>query len=819
MLNLVKSNVVSYNKDKEEITLKTDNHTFGLTPAFTKFSPDLFQILDTGDYDRAKIPAIQNYLDNLINNGIVDGTRCYNPLFDGSSNRRNGCYVNVEENNTKDFFNWATIGIDLKDMPVSKIAKYIGLMFSTVKSWENIFPNNGLYETMSYPHPSTWGIFSDISVPAIGLFNCVNPNGTELKLYLQQDKEENKITDGVAYYVINDLSLSDHQRKELIKKIEAFTIRAPFVKGLVVPILLSALIKFFKNHPELSPIIKDAWGNKRNLLELKVITFKSVFKAWKCVANWEEYVERFDSYNHQVWVCVKAHGTRWASMPYQQLQTLNAYNEEIESFARLSYNFLLDNSKIGKIGKIIGGNLGKLVDLYPNLLSDDFVKEQLQRSWASRCKQMFGGRILHVSHNLFCAPDTIAVLEGLCGTKVNGVLPANKVHTASFSYNKKLGCTRCPHLDHAWATPINIDVPGEYRGFYLGTTIFYSANDNTMKLHQMDFDGDHSNVTDNPLLIEVAERSHEEYRDHCLLYAAMDDGNKQSGCKDYEQEFKELCRNAFKAPIGLYANTITKLWALKPAMLQNTEAARRLWIKLACLTRKGNTCIDEAGGHGKDTSIGIAEDAVNEFMIVKKPNFLRYAKGTINQDGEIVPVQDDRHEFKPTHTVDLYSALCRFMVPEHAQDVIDLSKVGPVNTLVFMSAGMSGRNLRKRLTGLIGDRDCMFNQLVVSAASEEQLIAESSSLKVVPDFKLDKAEMIELKIAEYALDHGCTLDDAIDLIAFNLFYKTKNNTPIVAMLKRWFFIAFGDRLIANVLKNKDVELGDIADYEEDDEEE
>lgn len=821
-INLVKSNTITFDNAAEAavaVTLLTENHAFGLTPAFTRFSPDYFQIIDSGDMDRGKIPAAQDYLDSLIDNGIQDGSRRYIPVFAGSSNQRNGQFVMCWDKIWSDVTAWCCAGLDCSKLPVGKLAKYMALMFSTVRSWDAVFPDGGLYGVFKYPHPSTWGVFSDVDVNAVGLFNKVTPWAVTKELVLSSDEETNKITDGIALFVLDDTQLNSHQRKELIKKAEDFTVRAPMVKGLFIPILKSTLIKWFEDHPEASVIQKDAWGNEQNLLDLQVITFKSVFKAWKCVKQWSEYVEGFDTYEHRVWVCVTAHGERWASMPYQQLQTLDASNEEIESFARLSYNFLLDNSSIGKIGKIIGGNLGKLVDLYPNLLSDDFVKEQLQRSWASRCKQMFGGRILHVSHNLFCAPDTIAVFEGLCGAKVSGVLPANKVHTSSFGYNKKLGCTRCPHLDHAWATPTNIDVPGEYHGFYLGTTIFYSTHDNTMKLHQMDFDGDHSNVTDNPLLIEVAERSHREYQDHCLLYAAMDDGNKQVGCKDYEQEFKELCRNAFKAPIGLYANTITKLWALKPAMLQNTEAARQLWVKLACLTRKGNTCIDEAGGHGKDTSIGIAEDAVNEFMIVKKPNFLRYAKGTINQDGEIVPVQDDKHEFKPTHTVDLYSALCRFMVPEHAQDVIDLSKVGLVNTLVFMSAGMSGRNLRKRLAGLIGDRDCLFNQLVVSAASEEQLIAESSSLKVVPDFKLDKAEMIELKIAEYALDHGCTLDDAIDLIAFNLFYKTKNNTPIVAMLKRWFFIAFGDRLIANVLKNKDVELGDIADYEEDDEEE
>lgn len=831
VINLVKSNTLSI-EDKStgaskangiNVTLHTENHAFGLTPAFTRFSPDYFQIVDTGDMDRGEIPAVQDYLDNIINNGIQDGSRRYIPVFAGSSNQRNGQFVMCWDKIWNDVTSWCCAGLDCSKLPVGKLAKYMALMFSTVRSWDTVFPDNSLYGIFKYPHPSTWGVFSDVDVNAVGLFNKVTPWAVTKELVLSSDKETNKITDGIALFVLDDTQLNSHQKKELIKKAEAFTVRAPMVKGLFVPILKSALIKWFEDHPEASSIQKDAWGNEQNLLDLQVITFKSVFKAWKCVKQWSEYVEGFDAYEHRVWVCVAAHGERWASLPYQQLQTLNANNAQIEELARTSASFLIDNAKIGKLGKIIGGNLGKIVDVFPDMLHDPFVREQLQRKWISRCKQMYGGRILHVSHNLFCSSDIVAVLEGLTGQPVHGVLPANTVHTQAFGYDRKLGCTRCPHLDNAWVTPRNIKVPEEYLGLYMGTTIFYSCNDSTMKVHQMDFDGDHSNVTDNPLLIKLAEYSHASYDDSCLLYAAMDDGTAPKTTSDYKTEFNELCRNSFKAPIGLYANTLTKVWALRNMMEKTSAQAKNLWVWIACLTRKGNTCIDEAGGHGKDSSVGIAEDVVEQFRRTKKPWFHGYAKGTINPQGQIVRADADyKYEFKPFHTVDVYSAICRMLVPTEAETVIDLSTYSTVYSREvatrIVRTLMKDSNVRTRRAAM-KDLSDTFADLVCAANHEEVLIAQSSSLAAVPNFTMDKVELIRAKCEQIALNCGYTLDDAVDILVFNLFYKTSASSAKTSMMKRWFFITFGDIVFENAQHNLSVELTTTDNYEDASEEE
>jgi hypothetical protein len=250
-------------------------------------------------------------------------------------------------------------------------------------------------------------------------------------------------------------------------------------------------------------------------------------------------------------------------------------------------------------------------------------------------------------------------------------------------------------------------------------------------------------------------------------------------------------------------------------------------VKLACLTRKGNTCIDEAGGHGKDSSVGIAEATVSDFRKVKKPWFHGYAKGTINPQGQIVRADvDTKYEFKPNHTVDQYSAVCRTLVPECAEDVVDLSAYPTMwNKEIaahIMAVLAADKQISERRRALVGLSE-LFDSLVLDANSEEVLIAQSSSLAAVPNFKTDKAELIRLKIEQLATNAGYALSDAVDVLIFNLFYKTKTSSARNAMVKRWFFIVFGDIVLANVERNLSAnadgaDYNDISAEEEEDDE-
>jgi len=814
MINVVKTNVIHFNVDEETmavaISLLGGNHAFGQTPLFASgFSPSSIQIVDTGDQERGKNPAIQDALDKFVDEGYTDRGFHYKPLWIGASNARNGEFVIAEDAEWERIYAWASCGLDLSKLPSGKMAKYLALMMSTVKSWNQIFPDGGDFGVFAYPNIEDWCVFKDVEVPAFGIFDMVTTETSRRKLILPQDGETNKITDGGLYYVIDDTKLSWEARIAILQNAEAFTVRAPGIKGCMIPILKSALIAFLKNN-NLNPEISDFWGNKVNILQKKVIAFGSSFKWAKCVSSWQEYIDAFNAYHHKIWVCVVSHGKKWANLPYQQLQTLDCTKEEVRLLAtRSAYSTLLDYAQVGKLGKIIGGALGKIVDVYPELLNDPWVREQLQTSWLSKAKKMYGGRIMKIIHNLFSAMDPVAVLEGVFGLPVNGVISANHCYTRIFKYGKKLGATRNPHLDNAWAILTNEldDMPKAYRGFFLGTTMFFSAHDNTMKLHQMDFDGDHSAVTDDELLINIAERTRKDRHEQTLLYAAMD-ASGQNACVDYKDGLARLCKESKKAPIGYYVNALTKKWAYRSLTPKDV-------VEMHCLTRKANTCIDEGGGHGADAAVGLADDVAKAMAGQKKPMFHAFAKGHLTKDGLGIVFTDrpDRYKYYRNSVVDQYSVVCRFLIPERAEQLIDLSDIGKMDSRMLMNDPTHKGERFDKMKDLVNLKEGVFNDIIRQASAEQSLIETSSSMAAVPNFYMDKISEIQIQLNEYAENRGMTLDDVVDVLAHRLFYYFRNNNNgFICSMKRWFFLVLGDRVLNNVAKNLNIV------FEEDEEE-
>ena len=829
MNNLVKSNLIIAEFDETKfsdiysavaagavaLSLLTTNHAFGTIPLFQRFSPDDIQILDTGSLDRKKMPIVQDYLDDLVENGIINGYKTFVPCMAGSSNQRQGQAVFADKEKVWTIIDWCSCGAvqpqKMTKLTCQKIAKYLALMMSTCHQWREVYGDD---PDMPYPEIEDFVVLNDVEVPALGVVDKVTPNTIEEALLLAMDKENMKITDGNAMYVVDDTGWSRKRCERFDRDHDTFTYRASLMKGCMIIVRKSVVVHFLAKHG-LKPTRPDAWGKTVNLLDARVITFKSVFKGWKCFKSYEAYCKEFHARGHEVWVCVRSHGHKWASLPYQQLQTLDATDEEIVELAKISFEWMLDNCKPGSFGKLIGGNLGKIVDEYPALLQDNYVMDALQHAWISKCKQVYGGRILRVSHNLMCSPDPIAVLEGIYGLPVVGVIPKGRVITSGFKAGKKLGCTRCPHLDHAWFIAINTEIPEEWAGAFVGTTIFYSCHDLVMLLHQMDFDGDKSNVTDNKLLIEIAERSQKKYGNVPLLYAAMDAGNAKSTCDDYEQEMKDLCRNLHIAPIGMYAICLNKLWAWAKACF------KKFRLKIGCVTRKANTCIDEAG-HGTDSSVGVAEATVTELSKIPKPDFMAFSKGHISKDGRNIIPAEGEHGFLSEQTVERYSRVMRLMLPKLISDVVSFddiaNQVGKFNPAVLRSKQDIRISLRA-LNGLCSEKgDGLFNQLCRATVNEESMITSSSSLAAEVEFTDDSVTNMQIAVANYAMDRGLTLNDAIDVIIYILFDRNKRSSGFVPQMKRWLFLAFGDRILENVTKNLNAENVDDESYEAEDEE-
>ena len=766
---------------------------------------DDYIIVHTDGIDRNKYPAAQQLLDKLVDEGYAAHGKLYAPIFISGSQGRQGNFTTMNENDTAEFLNWARLGYPeekFNKLSPNKQAKYLGLYFSSVRDWAEIWKNDPILEKgLPKPNFKEVAILPDVMQMVPGTVDEIDNDSIVRKIL---DKIWLKITDGQAYYLVNDTGWTDKERKEFMRKVRTFSFRAPWMKGYMSIILLSFFKRIFA-YRKWKNVTHDLYGDEVDLFNCKIITFASVFKASKCFEHYAEYAEAAEKFGHSFYICVEDHGQRKNGIPYQQLQTLPLTEEDVEKLADMTAGKLGEAVKSASVKSFMRTPLGKAVTEYPSMLQNNVVWLLTQMTYANQRRRMAGGRLPRMAHHLFCAIDPVAIFEGIMGEEIKGILPAKTCYTRIYKTGRWLDCTRCPHLDHAHAIRWNLEIPAWAHGLFLGNGIWYSSHDLTMILHQMDFDGDESHVTDCDILVEAAKRGFEKYNNVPFHYEA-NDAHGEAQTKDYMAALKDMCRNSAPVPIGIYVNALTKIWA---------TGYRAFHVGM--LTKAGNGNIDSFG-HGAEKSTAAADRCVADMKKMPKPEFLAWAHAHVDPDDGVHVImpygwnvqqndESQRTSFKmyASSVVDQYSALVRYILPADMRELIDPDKLETFDS----------RKLRCHpdrtivLEGLISERTGLFNQLVEATMAQLEEINRSNSLKAVPDYEEMRRNAIRAELLTFAESHGATEEDVIDALIFNIFYKMTRTNNFATSLVRVLFLVYGDR----ILHNLQVNLGHTANEE------
>lgn len=414
---------------------------------------------------------------------------------------------------------------------------------------------------------------------------------------------------------------------------KALQIRLPWFKGLLIP---TPYTDFIKQYQGASPIVKDIYGRKWNVIEedIQVIFTKSMFKAHKYFLNenspedsWLDYKRAFVEHKCEAAIAafeldVEEYTDK--TLSYQVLQTLTSISQEdLEELASKSKNDIL---KLGKDKEVIFEALGvtesnlhknyfqQALEIYPNLLNDNHSREAIRDVKKSMIKRAKAGKILVPgTKRAFIAPDVYAFMQWLFASEENpdGLLAADEVSCALYG-QEKLHLTRSPHLyrEHAIATnKLNEDTSQ----WYITNCIYTSVKSHISKLLMFDVDGDEMTICSNPTIVRVAEEAMEGIRVLDYELASTVPGKITN-----ENIYANLIK-AYEKNIGSYANLISKVWN-RDVIDDNAIDVARL------LTFESNACIDFA----KSLWFPERPDEVNQLMREytgsKLPKFFMYAK-------------------------------------------------------------------------------------------------------------------------------------------------------------------------------------------------
>lgn len=414
-------------------------------------------------------------------------------------------------------------------------------------------------------------------------------------------------------------------------------VRLPWVKGL--------LGKFDYVHfievNGCSSIIKDIYGKEHDIIAegIEIIFTKSQFKMWKYYDSWEQYKEYYKKYHCTAgYTNLEEDRIRNAKINYQMLQTLtDITDEEILEIAKPSINKLQNLcSSVENIKDAFGitpynlhkNSFQKSVELYPDLLNDEYVKTQLRNTKDSMIKQYKSGKLQIYGKYTFLLPDFYAACQyWFQGIKdPEGLLADQEVFCWLFRKSDKLDCLRSPHLYKEHAIRKNIaycknERQKLIREWFDTDAIYTSCHDLISKILQFDVDGDKSLVVSDRKFIEVAERN---MKGIVPLYYNMRKASPT--LLTSENIYNGLVAAFTGGNIGLYSNNISKIWNSEVFISGTPEEKQEAidLVKLLCM--ENNFVIDYAKTLYKPQRPKDVHEKIIAHTKENVPHFFKYAK-------------------------------------------------------------------------------------------------------------------------------------------------------------------------------------------------
>ena len=421
------------------------------------------------------------------------------------------------------------------------------------------------------------------------------------------------------------------------KKQKNMMVRLSWVKGLLG---VFDFRKFIEVN-NCSPVIKDIYGQEHDVIkeDIQVILSKSQFKMWNYYSSWNEYKEYYKKYNCQAGIAnVEEDRIKNSTINYQMLQTFTDFtDEDVYNIAEKSINKLNNLCKsIENIKEVFGVTiyntnktyLQKSIELYPNLLNDEYMKSELRSVKDSLINRYKSGKLEVQGKYTFILPDFYAACEYWFGhvENPNGILDDGEVYCRLFRNALKVDCLRSPHLYKEHAIRKNMacyeyEKSGKISQWFDTDAIYTSCKDLISKVLQFDVDGDKALVVADKNIVDVAEKN---MKDIVPLYYNM---KKAQPCILTPATIYDGLVAAFSSGnIGLYSNTITKIWN-NCVFSEGTEEEKEQAIKaVKILCCENNFSIDSAKTLYMPIRPPEIKELISKYTKSKVPHFFVYAK-------------------------------------------------------------------------------------------------------------------------------------------------------------------------------------------------
>lgn len=420
-------------------------------------------------------------------------------------------------------------------------------------------------------------------------------------------------------------------------------------------------------------IIKDVWGDERDVRDTDVILTESMLKLWDSYVSWEDYKNNCDANGYQFSTPKitpeKLENVRDTN--YQFLQSYDFTDDELQELCKPTFDEINDAMGMDyrkSLTFLAGYSLTEDNAFDENLdyavralmaneemINDSFIRRRVRNMIEKRIEMAKRGAIRINANFAMISGDPYALCESAFGLEIKGLLPKGYVYHKYWIDNgdDEIVCFRAPMTSANNIKKMKLckETEAAYWYRYMTTVLIYNAWDTACDaMNGADFDGDTNMTTNNSVLLKNT-------KDLPTIICMQ---RKAAKCVPTEEDIVQANKLAFNDDIGTITNYITSMFDVQAGFERGSKEWDTLQYRIMCGQQLQQNSIDRAKGiiakpmpsywyNFADTVAKDGDDSVtrkqkqfNQSIVAsRKPYFMTYVYPTLKTKNDTFNRKED----------------------------------------------------------------------------------------------------------------------------------------------------------------------------------
>lgn len=361
-------------------------------------------------------------------------------------------------------------------------------------------------------------------------------------------------------------------------------LRNAWLKGMLYAF---PILEFVEQYNNGNYIIKDIWGNDKDLRDAELILTESCLKLWKAYDSVEHYIEAYhkNGYSFAVTKISPQKLEDQREINYQYLQSYEFDDSDIEELCNPTVKYLKDalcgdyHSTLKFLGicdSSENNSWQQALRISPRMMEDPIIVDAVYRMIKKKIDDAKIGKLIVEGNYQIASGDPFSLMQHICGLPITGLLKAGEVYSSYWIEHNvdEILLFRSPMTSHnnIRRVRVNFDDRAKYWYQYMNNIMIVNSFDTICQsLNGMDYDSDLVMSTNNAVML----------RKHRVTLPIVCIQRNVSKIVPTEEDIIRTNRNGMGNKVGTITNRVTAMMEVQSHFENGSREYKELEFRIA----------------------------------------------------------------------------------------------------------------------------------------------------------------------------------------------------------------------------------------------